>query len=56
MTILSMLPVLAHCPDGRFVDRTRVDELILAGMIHDVEARLKSFEIAADVMRSLAKE
>ncbi len=38
-----------------FVDRTQVDELILAGMIYDVESRLDSFEIAAEVVRSMAK-
>jgi len=29
------------------------DEVILNGQIHDHDARLKSFEIVADIMRSL---
>ena len=38
----------------KFIDLTQVDELMLAGMIYDNQARLKSFEIAADVIQSLA--
>jgi len=34
-----------------FVDRTGVDELIVAGAIYDHEARLRSYEILADVVR-----
>jgi luciferase family oxidoreductase group 1 len=33
-----------------FVERYRPDEVILTGQIHDHAARLRSFEIAADVM------
>jgi alkanesulfonate monooxygenase SsuD/methylene tetrahydromethanopterin reductase-like flavin-dependent oxidoreductase (luciferase family) len=36
-----------------FVDRHAPDELILTGQIHDHAARLRSFEIAAEAMRSL---
>ena len=39
-----------------FVVQTQVDELMLAGMIYDVPSRLKSFDIAANVMRSMAGE
>ena len=38
----------------RLVERYRPDELILTGQIHDHAARLRSFEIAAEAMRSLA--
>ena len=31
----------------------RPDELILTGQIHDHAARLRSFEIAADVMQDM---
>jgi luciferase family oxidoreductase group 1 len=34
-----------------FVERHRPDELILTGQIHDHAARLRSFEIAAEVLR-----
>ena len=37
-----------------FVDRHRPDELILTGQIHDHDARLRSFAIAAEVMADLA--
>ncbi len=37
----------------RFVDDLRPDELMLAGQIHDHQARLRSFAIAADAARSL---
>jgi len=38
-----------------FIDRTGVDELILTGQIHDHAARLKSFEIAAQVRETLRR-
>jgi len=34
-----------------FIERFRPDELIITGQIHDHAARLKSFEIAADVLK-----
>ncbi|QET05687.1 MULTISPECIES: LLM class flavin-dependent oxidoreductase [Cupriavidus] len=37
----------------RFVDDLQPDELMLTGMIYDHAARLKSFEMAADIARSL---
>jgi luciferase family oxidoreductase group 1 len=37
----------------RFVDDLRPDELMLTGQIHDHNARLRSFEIAAEAMRAL---
>ena len=36
-----------------FIERHAPDEMILTGQIHDHAARLRSFEIAAEVMRSL---
>ena len=38
---------------AEFVARHRPDELILTGQIHDHAARLRSFEIAAEVMSTL---
>ncbi|MCF1708545.1 LLM class flavin-dependent oxidoreductase [Tabrizicola sp. J26] len=35
------------------IDRHRPDELMITGMIHDHSARLRSFEIAADVLTDL---
>ncbi|MFM9858156.1 LLM class flavin-dependent oxidoreductase [Pseudoxanthobacter sp. M-2] len=37
-----------------FIERTGADELIIAGHIYDHAARLRSYEIAADVHRQLA--
>jgi len=37
-----------------FIERTRPDELIIASMIYDHAARLRSYEIAAEVHGSLA--
>ncbi|WP_299419811.1 LLM class flavin-dependent oxidoreductase [uncultured Shimia sp.] len=36
------------------IDRYQPDEIMLTGMIHDHQARLKSFKMAADVMQELA--
>ena len=38
------------------LDSFQPDEILLTGMIHDPAARLRSFEIAADVLRDLQKE
>ena len=38
---------------ARLIERHKPDELILAGQIHDHGARLRSFEIAAEVLKSL---
>lgn len=35
----------------RFVERTQVDELIVTGAIYEHTARLRSFELAAQVLR-----
>jgi luciferase family oxidoreductase group 1 len=37
---------------GAIIDRYQPDEVILTGQIHDHAARLRSFEIAAEVLRS----
>jgi luciferase family oxidoreductase group 1 len=37
----------------KFISRYQPDEVILNGHIHDHDARLRSFEIAADIMKSL---
>ena len=37
------------------IDRYTPDELMITGMIHDPAARLRSFEIAADVLRGLQR-
>lgn len=39
-----------------FLSRYRPDEIILTGQIHDHRARLRSFEIAADVLRSIGED
>lgn len=39
-----------------FIERYAPDEIILTGQIHDHGARLRSFEIAADSLRSLAPD
>ncbi len=36
-----------------FIDHYQPDEVILNGQVHDHKARLRSFEIAADVMKSI---
>ena len=38
---------------GRLIETYRPDELMLTGMIHDHPARIRSFEIAADVLTDL---
>lgn len=40
----------------RFLERTQVDELIVAGTIFDHSARLESFRIAADILRERVGE
>jgi luciferase family oxidoreductase group 1 len=39
---------------GAFIERYRPDEVILTGQIHDHAARLRSFEIAAEILRGTA--
>jgi alkanesulfonate monooxygenase SsuD/methylene tetrahydromethanopterin reductase-like flavin-dependent oxidoreductase (luciferase family) len=39
---------------SRFIQMTGADEVMMAAGIYDHDARLKSFEIAADAMRALA--
>lgn len=38
---------------ARIIERYRPDELMVTGMIHDHAARVRSFEIAAEVLREL---
>ncbi len=40
---------------GAFIGRHRPDEVILTGQIHDHAARLRSFEIAAEILRETAE-
>lgn len=37
------------------IDQHQPDEVILTGQIHDHKARLRSFEIAAEVMKTLGR-
>ena len=37
-----------------FIDRTKPDELMITAQIFDHSARLRSYEIAADIRRSAA--
>ena len=39
-----------------FIHAVDPDELIITGHIHDHEARLRSFEIAADLMRTIGAD
>ncbi|HEY8540009.1 MAG TPA: LLM class flavin-dependent oxidoreductase, partial [Steroidobacteraceae bacterium] len=41
---------------AEFVERTQADELIITSQIFDHRKRLRSFEITADVMRSLGDD
>jgi len=38
---------------SRLIERYRPDEVMISGQIHDPQARIRSFEIAAEVMRDL---
>ncbi|MEJ0097987.1 MAG: LLM class flavin-dependent oxidoreductase [Bauldia sp.] len=39
---------------GRFIEETAADEVMVASMIYDHAARLRSFEIVAEVMKAIA--
>ncbi|MDK3016326.1 LLM class flavin-dependent oxidoreductase [Pseudodonghicola flavimaris] len=41
---------------ARLIETYRPDEVMISGQIHDPDARIRSFEIAAEVMQSLAAE
>ena len=41
---------------GSIIDTYKPDELMVTGMIHDHHARVRSFEIAADVLKDLREE
>ena len=43
-------PDVVDAAIGRFIERTGADELLLTSAIHDHAARLRSYEIAAEVM------
>ena len=40
----------------RLIDVHRPDELMVTGMIHDSAARIRSFEIAADVLAEMRED
>ena len=44
-----------HRKLSALINRYQPDEVMLTGMIHDHQARLRSFEIAAEVMRNLTQ-
>ena len=46
-------PASVRAQLGALVERHRPDELILTGQIHDHQARLRSFEIAAEVLSQM---
>ncbi len=46
-------PATVRAQLGAMIERYRPDEVILTGQIHDHEARLRSFEIAAEVLSDL---
>ena len=41
---------------ARFIAQTKADEIMVATLIHDHKARLRSFEIVADVMKAMEGE
>ena len=45
---------MVHDQAAKLIETYRPDEVIISGQIHDPAARLRSFEIAAEVMRDLA--
>lgn len=47
-------PATVQAQLGALIDRLAPDEVIVAGQIHAHEKRLRSFEIAAEAMRSLS--
>jgi luciferase family oxidoreductase group 1 len=49
-------PATVRARIAEFIERTQADELIFTSQIFDHGKRLRSFEIAADVMRSLASK
>ncbi len=46
-------PTTVKAQLGALINRYRPDEIMLTGMIHDHQARLRSFEIAAQAMQDL---
>ena len=46
-------PATVRAACAAFIDRYRPDEVILTGQIHDHAARLRSFEIAAEVLAAM---
>ncbi|RKT27883.1 luciferase family oxidoreductase group 1 [Roseovarius halotolerans] len=46
-------PAIVQKQLGALIDRFRPDELMVTGMIHDHDARIRSFEIAADALSAL---
>jgi len=47
-------PDTVRCELRKFIERYAPDEVILTGQIHDPAARLRSFEIAADILKTTA--
>ncbi len=41
---------------GEFIEQTKADEVMVAAAIHDHAKRLRSYEILADVLRSMGRE
>lgn len=48
-------PAAIRAQLGAIIDRYRPDELMVTGMIHDHAARVRSFDIAADVLSGLVE-
>ncbi len=49
-------PATLEAAFARLIERTQPDELILTGAIHDPVARIRSFEIAARVLKGLVRQ
>ena len=46
-------PAMVKIQLGSMIQRYQPDEIIINGSMHDHQARLRSFEIAADAMKSI---
>jgi alkanesulfonate monooxygenase SsuD/methylene tetrahydromethanopterin reductase-like flavin-dependent oxidoreductase (luciferase family) len=46
-------PETVHRELSALIDRYKPDELIVTGMIHDHAARVRSFQLAADILKDL---
>jgi alkanesulfonate monooxygenase SsuD/methylene tetrahydromethanopterin reductase-like flavin-dependent oxidoreductase (luciferase family) len=48
-------PQVVHSRLGEIIKRYKPDEIMVTGMIHDHAARVRSFQLAAEVLKDLVK-